>query len=56
MLNDLVQSPDGSPAFHVVAPSLIDFGFSSSSGNVSISYIALLGMVHLRNLTEAVWD
>lgn len=31
ILPELVQGGDSSPAFHVVAPSLIDFGFSSAS-------------------------
>jgi len=35
ILEDLVQSPVNEPAFHVVAPSLIDFGFSSASRTVS---------------------
>jgi pimeloyl-ACP methyl ester carboxylesterase len=35
MLNDLVQGAPSGPSFHVVAPSLIDFGFSSASGRVS---------------------
>jgi pimeloyl-ACP methyl ester carboxylesterase len=35
ILPDLVKSESGAPAFHVVAPSLIDFGFSSPSGKVS---------------------
>lgn len=34
MLDDLVQGEASSPAFHVIAPSLIDFGFSSPSGKV----------------------
>ncbi|KAJ5179235.1 alpha/beta-hydrolase [Penicillium capsulatum] len=33
ILEGLVQGADGSPVFHVIAPSLIDFGFSSSSGS-----------------------
>ncbi|KAF2865468.1 Alpha/Beta hydrolase protein [Massariosphaeria phaeospora] len=32
MLPELVQGAGDAPAFHVVAPSLIDFGFSSASG------------------------
>jgi pimeloyl-ACP methyl ester carboxylesterase len=35
MLDKLVEGDDDSCTFHVVAPSLIDFGFSSASGNVS---------------------
>jgi pimeloyl-ACP methyl ester carboxylesterase len=37
MLKDLVQGPSDSVAFHVVAPSLIDFGFSS--GNSAVRYL-----------------
>ena len=35
ILPELVEGGDVSPAFHVVAPSLIDFGFSSASKTVS---------------------
>jgi pimeloyl-ACP methyl ester carboxylesterase len=35
ILPGLVKGEGGAPAFHVVAPSLIDFGFSSPSGKVS---------------------
>jgi hypothetical protein len=35
ILPELVKGDDEGPAFHVVAPSLIDFGFSGSSGKVS---------------------
>jgi hypothetical protein len=35
VLHELVKGYDEGPAFHVVAPSLIDFGFSGSSGKVS---------------------
>lgn len=34
MLDDLVQGVDDSVTFNVVAPSLIDFGFSSASSQV----------------------
>lgn len=37
ILPKLVEGGEDSPAFHVVAPSLIDFGFSSSSKKVSAS-------------------
>jgi pimeloyl-ACP methyl ester carboxylesterase len=36
ILPELVKDTAGGPAFHVVAPSLIDFGFSSPSGKVSM--------------------
>lgn len=32
LVDDLVQGASDGPAFHVVAPSLIDFGFSSAGG------------------------
>ena len=35
MLDDLVEGAGDRATFHVVAPSLIDFGFSASSGKVS---------------------
>jgi hypothetical protein len=35
IIDNLVQGAEDAPAFHVVAPSLIDFGFSSASGKVS---------------------
>jgi pimeloyl-ACP methyl ester carboxylesterase len=35
ILDDLTEGPPDVPAFHVVAPSLVDFGFSSASGKVS---------------------
>jgi hypothetical protein len=38
MLPDLVNPGSGDPAFHVVAPSLIDFGFSSPSWKVRSVY------------------
>lgn len=43
IIDDLVQgTPDG-PAFHVIAPSLVDFGFSSASRSVSIRYAYAFG-------------
>ena len=36
VLPQLVQGGKGFPAFHVVAPSLLDFGFSSASKKVRI--------------------
>jgi Epoxide hydrolase N terminus len=36
VLSQLVQGGKGFPAFHVVAPSLLDFGFSSASKKVRI--------------------
>jgi hypothetical protein len=36
VLPSLVQGGKGFPAFHVVAPSLLDFGFSSASKKVRI--------------------
>jgi hypothetical protein len=36
VLPSLVQGGKGFPAFHVVAPSLLDFGFSSASKKVKI--------------------
>lgn len=38
MLPDLVKESNGNPSFHVVAPSLIDFGFSSPSRKVRFAY------------------
>lgn len=38
MLPLLVDGGKDSPAFHVVAPSLIDFGFSSASKKVYFSF------------------
>jgi pimeloyl-ACP methyl ester carboxylesterase len=35
ILPDLVKGGTGSPAFHVVAPSLVDFGFSSANKKAS---------------------
>lgn len=34
ILPDLVRTEDGSPSFHMVAPSLVDFGFSSGNKTV----------------------
>lgn len=45
MLPDLVNSGSGNPAFHVVAPSLINFGFSSPSGKVRHPYSSTLRML-----------
>jgi Epoxide hydrolase N terminus len=38
MLPNLIDGGKGGPAFHVVAPSLIDFGFSSASKKVYFSF------------------
>jgi pimeloyl-ACP methyl ester carboxylesterase len=38
ILPELVKGGKDFPAFHVVAPSLIDFGFSSASNKVSLRY------------------
>ncbi len=38
ILPELIKGGKDFPAFHVVAPSLIDFGFSSASKRVSIGY------------------
>jgi hypothetical protein len=37
VLPSLVQGGKGFPAFHVVAPSLLDFGFSSASKKVRLN-------------------
>lgn len=39
MLDDLVESGDGEASFHVVAPSLIDFGFSAPSPVRELLYL-----------------
>lgn len=36
ILPELIQEGKDFPAFHIVAPSLIDFGFSSASKKVSV--------------------
>ncbi len=38
ILPELIKGGKDFPAFHVVAPSLIDFGFSSPSKKVSMGY------------------
>ncbi|KAL9099198.1 MAG: hypothetical protein Q9187_009532, partial [Circinaria calcarea] len=38
ILPELIKGGKDFPAFHVVAPSLIDFGFSSASTKVSVGY------------------
>jgi pimeloyl-ACP methyl ester carboxylesterase len=41
MLDKLVEGVQDGPRFHVVAPSLIDFGFSDGSGKVSWSDVGV---------------
>ncbi|KAF1960058.1 alpha/beta-hydrolase [Byssothecium circinans] len=38
MLDGLVTGEEGEPSFHVVAPSLIDFGFSDASGKARFGF------------------
>jgi pimeloyl-ACP methyl ester carboxylesterase len=38
ILPELIKGGKDFPAFHIVAPSMIDFGFSSASNKVSLGY------------------
>jgi Epoxide hydrolase N terminus len=52
MLPLLVDGGADSPSFHVVAPSLIDFGFSSASNKVSLLMIIPIQVRHSNRLKK----
>ena len=42
ILTELANPENDGPSFHIIAPSLIDFGFSSGSKKVLSTYLQLL--------------